>query len=124
LATTKRGLFIYQPDYADGISQPFVIGHGADGPMAVFPSRPRKASALNQLVRKHPSLFGVPFLLLMVGASYGMTIFTQTRYDLHDQKVKNVCCRVFVFLTRADPCMPLLDDERRRAEVEERQKKI
>lgn len=58
--------------------------------MAVFSSRPRNPSTVNRLVRKHPSLFGIPFLLLMVGASYGLTIFTQTRYDLHDQKVKNV----------------------------------
>jgi len=54
--------------------------------MANFSSRP----ALTRLARKHPSLFGVPFLLIMVGASYGLTIFTQARYDLHDQKVKNV----------------------------------
>ena len=26
----------------------------------------------------------------MVAASYGLTPFTQTRYDLHDQKVKHV----------------------------------
>lgn len=59
--------------------------------MTVFQSQPRNPpSSLNRLVRKHPSLFGVPFLLIMVGASYGLTIFTQTRYDLHDKKVKNV----------------------------------
>jgi len=32
-------------------------------------------------------MFGVPFLLLMVGASFGLQAFTQTRYDLHSQKV-------------------------------------
>ncbi|KAF9532811.1 cytochrome c oxidase assembly protein COX16-domain-containing protein, partial [Crepidotus variabilis] len=56
----------------------------------VFPSKPPEPGSMNRLVRKHPSLFGVPFLLIMVGASYGLTLFTQTRYDLHDQKVKNV----------------------------------
>ncbi|PPQ75701.1 hypothetical protein CVT26_001742 [Gymnopilus dilepis] len=59
--------------------------------MAVFASRSaRPPSKLNRLVRKHPSLFGVPFCLLMVAASFGLTTFTQTRYDLHDKKVKNV----------------------------------
>ena len=58
--------------------------------MVVFSSKPRNPSALNRLVRRHPSFFGIPFLLLMVGASYGLTLFTQTRYDLHDKRVKNV----------------------------------
>ncbi|KIM48533.1 hypothetical protein M413DRAFT_59080 [Hebeloma cylindrosporum] len=59
--------------------------------MAVFTSRTaRPPSSLNQTVRRHPSLFGVPFVLLMVAASFGLTTFTQTRYDLQDQKVKNV----------------------------------
>jgi len=35
-------------------------------------------------------MFGVPFLLLMVGASFGLQAFTQTRYDLHSQKVTQV----------------------------------
>jgi hypothetical protein len=68
--------------------------------MAVFTSRnARPQSSLNQMVRKNPSLFGVPFVLLMVAASFGLTTFTQTRYDLQDQKVKNV--REFFFITRA-----------------------
>ncbi|KIK01284.1 hypothetical protein K443DRAFT_678539 [Laccaria amethystina LaAM-08-1] len=58
--------------------------------MAVFPSRPVKPSSLNQTVRRNPALFGVPFVLLMVVASYGLSTVTQTRYDLHDQKVKHV----------------------------------
>ncbi|KAF8912243.1 cytochrome c oxidase assembly protein COX16-domain-containing protein [Gymnopilus junonius] len=59
--------------------------------MAVFTSRSsRPPSQLNRLVRKYPGLFGVPFCLLMVAASFGLTTFTQTRYDLHDKKVKNV----------------------------------
>jgi len=65
--------------------------------MAVFTSRnARPQSSLNQMVRKNPSLFGVPFVLLMVAASFGLTTFTQTRYDLQDQKVKNV--REFFFI--------------------------
>ncbi|KAF9460679.1 cytochrome c oxidase assembly protein COX16-domain-containing protein, partial [Collybia nuda] len=58
--------------------------------MAVFPSKPLRTSTLSQVIRKYPGLFGVPFLLIMVGASYGLSTFTQTRYDMHDQKVKQV----------------------------------
>ena len=58
--------------------------------MAVFSSRPLRQNSINRVVKKHPSVFGIPFLILMVAASYGLTPFTQTRYDLHDQKVKNV----------------------------------
>ena len=32
----------------------------------------------------------------MVAASYGLTPFTQTRYDLHDQNVKNVRLHLFI----------------------------
>lgn len=59
--------------------------------MAVFTAKAsRPPGSLNQFVRKHPSAFGIPFVLLMVAASFGLTTFTQTRYDMHDQKVKNV----------------------------------
>ncbi|PFH46068.1 hypothetical protein AMATHDRAFT_115381, partial [Amanita thiersii Skay4041] len=58
--------------------------------MAVFPSRPLNASSWYTRIQKNPALFGVPFLVLMVGASFALTTFTQTRYDLHDQKVKQV----------------------------------
>lgn len=88
----------------------------------MFSSMPRSPSAVNRLVKKHPSVFGIPFLLLMVGASYGLTIFTQARYDLHDQKVKNVCfgrslitfgsLKSFIFFRPGD--------KRRGAEIEER----
>ncbi|KAF5323818.1 hypothetical protein D9619_012989 [Psilocybe cf. subviscida] len=57
--------------------------------MSVFGPNPYKNhSTVNTMIRKHPSLFGIPFILLMVGASFGLTTFTQTRYDHHDQKVK------------------------------------
>ncbi|PPR02058.1 hypothetical protein CVT24_011157 [Panaeolus cyanescens] len=59
--------------------------------MAIFPSKAsQNISSINRVVRKHPSLFGIPFLILMVGASFGLSTFTQTRYDLHDKKVKFV----------------------------------
>ncbi|EED80810.1 predicted protein, partial [Postia placenta Mad-698-R] len=41
-------------------------------------------------LRKHPSLFGIPFVVIIVGASFAMQSFTQTRYDLHDQKVSQL----------------------------------
>ncbi|KAF8487926.1 cytochrome c oxidase assembly protein COX16-domain-containing protein [Russula emetica] len=55
--------------------------------MPTFPSRPLSKSPLHLRLKKHPALFGVPFLLVMVGASFGLQAFTQTRYDLHSQKV-------------------------------------
>ncbi|KAH6902455.1 hypothetical protein BKA70DRAFT_1374617 [Coprinopsis sp. MPI-PUGE-AT-0042] len=43
-----------------------------------FGNRSSKQSNLSRIVRKHPSVFGVPFVLVI------------TRYDMHDQKVKQV----------------------------------
>ncbi|KAF7976502.1 hypothetical protein HWV62_6303 [Athelia sp. TMB] len=57
--------------------------------MPTFQSNPLN-SPVHKVLKKHPSLFGVPFLILIVGASFGLTSFTQTRYDLHDQKVRQV----------------------------------
>ena len=58
--------------------------------MPVFPSNPLRTSPIHATLRKYPGLFGIPFLILMVGASFGLESFTQVRYDLHDQKVQNV----------------------------------
>ncbi|EIN07033.1 hypothetical protein PUNSTDRAFT_71377 [Punctularia strigosozonata HHB-11173 SS5] len=55
--------------------------------MPTFQSNPVKPSRTSTLLRKHPSLFGVPFIVMMVAASFGLAQFTQTRYDLQDQKV-------------------------------------
>jgi hypothetical protein len=68
--------------------------------MPAFPSRPLNKSPLHLRLKKHPALFGVPFLLVMVGASFGLQAFTQTRYDLHSQKVTQV---------RTPPLPPLFD---------------
>jgi hypothetical protein len=59
-------------------------------PMPTFPSRPLNKSPLHLRLKKNPAIFGVPFLLVMVGASFGLQAFTQTRYDLHSQKVTQV----------------------------------
>ena len=58
--------------------------------MPAFPSRPLNKSPLYLRLKRHPALFGVPFLLVMVGASFGLQSFTQTRYDLQSQKVTQV----------------------------------
>lgn len=58
--------------------------------MPPFQTNRLNATPVYILLRKRPSLFGVPFVLLIVGASFGMQQFTQTRYDLQDQKVRNV----------------------------------
>ena len=58
--------------------------------MPPFSSHSLKPNLLHERLRKHPSLFGIPFLVIIVGASFGLQGFTQTRYDLHDKKVQNV----------------------------------
>lgn len=58
--------------------------------MPTFASRPLNKSPLYLRLKKYPALFGVPFLLVMVGASFGLQSFTQTRYDLHSQKITQV----------------------------------
>ena len=59
--------------------------------MAVFDSKPLTATHLNHRLRKNPLLFGVPFLMIMVVASYALVPFTQTKYELQDRKVSQVC---------------------------------
>jgi len=58
--------------------------------MPTFPSNPVNPGSVHRTLRRYPGLFGVPFLILIVGASFGLQSFTQTRYDLHDQKVTQV----------------------------------
>ncbi|KAI0628508.1 cytochrome c oxidase assembly protein COX16-domain-containing protein [Trametes polyzona] len=55
--------------------------------MPTFSSNPLNAPAYSRVFRKYPALFGVPFVLLIVGASFGLQQSTQMRYELHDQKV-------------------------------------
>ncbi|KAN0060426.1 Flavin-linked sulfhydryl oxidase of the mitochondrial IMS [Thecaphora frezii] len=64
--------------------------------MPTFPSRPlrRSNSAFSRLgpkVRQRPVLFfGVPFLVTIVGASFGLSMLTQTRYDYNATKVQTI----------------------------------
>ncbi|QRV74833.1 cytochrome C oxidase assembly protein COX16, mitochondrial [Ceratobasidium sp. AG-Ba] len=63
--------------------------------MAAFGSRPYRPNAtfmgnIGQTLKKHPSYFGIPFVLLMVGGSFALQTLTQTRYDLHEKKVTQI----------------------------------
>ncbi|KAI0807976.1 cytochrome c oxidase assembly protein COX16-domain-containing protein [Fomes fomentarius] len=58
--------------------------------MPAFSRNSLNEATYSKLFRRYPALFGVPFVLLIVGASFGMQQFTQTRYDLHAQKVTAV----------------------------------
>ncbi|KAG7442489.1 uncharacterized protein BT62DRAFT_936046 [Guyanagaster necrorhizus] len=53
-------------------------------------SQPKWQAVANKTFSKNPLIFGIPFVIIMVGASFAITPFTQIRYDLHDQKVKAV----------------------------------
>ncbi|KAH9928464.1 cytochrome c oxidase assembly protein COX16-domain-containing protein [Epithele typhae] len=55
--------------------------------MAVFRSTSLNAPGYSRLLKRYPALFGVPFVLIVVGASFAMQNFTQTKYDLQSQKV-------------------------------------
>ncbi|WOO78834.1 Cytochrome c oxidase assembly protein COX16, mitochondrial [Vanrija pseudolonga] len=57
-----------------------------------FTSKSRRPpSALMSTVRRHPFMFfGLPFLSIVVVSSFALKTFTQTRYDLNDQKVQAV----------------------------------
>ncbi|KAF7799357.1 hypothetical protein EIP86_010589 [Pleurotus ostreatoroseus] len=58
--------------------------------MPPFARNPLNPHPIHTLLRKHPSLFGIPFLIIIVGASFGLQSFTQTRYDLQDKKVQKL----------------------------------
>lgn len=58
--------------------------------MGVFDSRPLNAASFNNRLRKSPLLFGAPFLMIMVVASYALVPFVQTKYDLQDRRVSKV----------------------------------
>ena len=59
--------------------------------MPTFDARPlgpkTRNSSINATLRKHPALFGVPFLLIIVGASFGLKSLTETRYEARNERV-------------------------------------
>ncbi|GAA6024520.1 hypothetical protein JCM10207_000405 [Rhodosporidiobolus poonsookiae] len=59
--------------------------------MPAFSNKPVNPSALTLSLRRSPFLlFGLPFLSVVVLSSFALSHFTQTRYDLRDQKVQAV----------------------------------
>lgn len=58
--------------------------------MPAFQSRPLNPSKFNTAVKRHPAYFGVPFVLIIVAASFGLSAITQTRFDFQDQRMKQV----------------------------------
>ncbi|ORY97442.1 cytochrome c oxidase assembly protein COX16-domain-containing protein [Syncephalastrum racemosum] len=63
--------------------------------MPTFQSKPYgKQSAFQPLankVKRYPfALFGFPFIAIIVGASFGLSQITQTRYDHRDQRHQKV----------------------------------
>lgn len=58
--------------------------------MPTFPSNSRAPpSKIVSQVRRNPFIFfGLPFLALMVGASFALQGFTRTRYDYQGTKVQ------------------------------------
>ncbi|PWZ01705.1 FAD-dependent thiol oxidase [Testicularia cyperi] len=64
--------------------------------MPTFESKPLKKSnsflaSLAPKVRRRPVLFfGLPFLVTIVGASFGLSTLTQTRYDYNATKVQSI----------------------------------
>ncbi|EJD53278.1 hypothetical protein AURDEDRAFT_54831 [Auricularia subglabra TFB-10046 SS5] len=60
--------------------------------MPPLPNRPPKgASTFNRLMRRNPAMFGIPFVCLIVGGSFGLSNLTQIRYDIHDQRTRKAC---------------------------------
>lgn len=59
--------------------------------MPTFETRPlgpkTRTSSINATLRKHPALFGVPFLLIIVVASFGLKRLTETRYEARNERV-------------------------------------
>ncbi|KAK4102963.1 hypothetical protein N658DRAFT_505981 [Parathielavia hyrcaniae] len=67
--------------------------------MAVFPNRKFRSAAESNafgaryraLMAKHPFLlFGLPFMSVIVGASFVLTPATAIRYERHDRKVRQM----------------------------------
>jgi len=58
--------------------------------MGAFDSKSLNTVPLNNTLRRNPLLFGVPFVIIMVVASYALVPFAQTKYELQDRKISKV----------------------------------
>nr|P0CM84.1 RecName: Full=Cytochrome c oxidase assembly protein COX16, mitochondrial; Flags: Precursor [Cryptococcus neoformans var. neoformans JEC21]P0CM85.1 RecName: Full=Cytochrome c oxidase assembly protein COX16, mitochondrial; Flags: Precursor [Cryptococcus neoformans var. neoformans B-3501A] len=60
-------------------------------PFATRPLNSTKSHPIFAQIRRHPFiLFGIPFIGIIVGSSFALQAFTQTRYDYQETKVKSV----------------------------------
>ena len=89
--------------------------------MPAFPNKPLHEDALNRSLRKTPLLFGVPFVLIIVGASFALTTFTQTRYDLEHQKTSGVGGSLSLLVMATDFTRSAFERGRTRSEEESAQ---
>jgi len=62
--------------------------------MPTFEARPlgpkTRTLTINATLKKHPALFGLPFLLIIVGASFGLKHLTETRYEARNERTTQV----------------------------------
>ena len=58
--------------------------------MGAFDSKPLNTTPLNNTLRRNPLLFGVPFVMIIVVASYALVPFAQTKYELQDRRISKV----------------------------------
>jgi hypothetical protein len=79
--------------------------------MGVFTRKPLHESKLQRLFAKHPTWFGIPFVLIILGASFGMEPLMKVRYEMRDKKVKQVGDRIaaFVFIHLSVVCSFVLN---------------
>lgn len=73
------------------------IRHLRATPLSIMPpftARPLNSSKSHPIftqIRRHPFvLFGLPFVGIIVGSSFVLQAFTQTRYDYQETKVKSM----------------------------------
>lgn len=60
-------------------------------PFAARPLSSPKSHPIFAQIRRHPFiLFGLPFVGIIIGSSFALQAFTQTRYDYQETKVKSV----------------------------------
>lgn len=75
------------------------------------------------IFRKNPTWFGVPLVLLIVAASFGLEKLTRTRYEVHARKVTEVINH-FLLLTQVNICTLDKLTEEERLRLHKNRKKI
>lgn len=65
------------------------------------PFNPSSNSGVNHFLRRNPLYFGLPFVLIIVGASFGLQNMTTVGVEKKDNKVTAVSFRSFTSLNGA-----------------------